>query len=85
MPAVAIEGNGVTFALRYDFGSFSLRHDQRDWAVSVQRRSRYTGPLFGLIRPSEDLRSVGLAGLGPDHLFAPYCELPALHHPHPDP
>jgi hypothetical protein len=42
MPAVAIATPGVTFALRYDFGSWSLKHPQiSEWVVSVQRRSPY--------------------------------------------
>ena len=74
MPALAIDTTGVTFALRYDFGSFSLRHDLREWAVSVKRRSPYHGPWFGLIRETEDLRNAGLDGLSPDHVFGPYRE-----------
>jgi hypothetical protein len=35
------------------------------------------GPLFGLIRETEDLRNVGLDGLSPDYLFGPYREDPA--------
>jgi hypothetical protein len=41
MPAVAISKPGVTFALRFDFGSLSLRLGSREWAVSVRRRSQY--------------------------------------------
>ena len=77
MPAVAIETRGVRFALRYDFGRFSIRHDLREWAVSVKRRSPYRGPLFGLIREAEDLRNLALDGLSPDHVFGPYRENPA--------
>jgi hypothetical protein len=76
MPAVAIDTSGVTFALRFDFGAFCGRYDLREWAVSIQRRSPYTGPLFGLIRETEDLRNSGLEGLAPDYLFGPYRDNP---------
>ncbi len=74
MPAVAITKPGVTFALRFDFGSLSLRLGLRQWTVSVRRRSRYAGPLFGLVDEAEDLRR---AGLDPDFLFGPYRDDPA--------
>ena len=74
MPAVAIDARGVSFALRFDFGSLSIRLGQREWAVTVQRQSRYVGPLFGLISETEDLRNAGLDGLMPGHLFGPYRE-----------
>ncbi len=77
MPAVAIRANGVLFALRFDFGGFSIRWGSREWAVSVQRRSKYTGPLFGLIAETEDLRHADLDGLAPNHVFGPYREDPA--------
>lgn len=77
MPAVAIDVAGVTFALRHDFGARSLRHDLREWAVSVERRSPYCGPLFGLIRETEDLRDAGLDGLAPNYVFGSYREDPA--------
>ena len=74
MPAVAITRPGVTFALRDEFGSFSIRHDLREWAVSVRRRAKYGGPLFGLLDEAEDLRDAGLDGLAPDFRFGPYRE-----------
>jgi hypothetical protein len=77
MPAVAIDAEGVTFTLRHDFGVFSIRRDLREWVVSVQRRSPYKGPLFGLIGETEDLRNAGLDGLNPDYVFGPYRENPA--------
>lgn len=77
MPAVALETADVTFALRHDFGAFSIRRDLREWVVTVKRRSRYTGPLFGLIDETEDLRDAGVDGLSPDYLFGPYREDPA--------
>jgi len=77
MPAVAISKPGVLFALRYDFGRLSMRAGMREWAVSVQRRSPYLGPLFGLIDEAEDLRDEKLDGLGPEFLFGPYREDPA--------
>lgn len=67
MPAVAIATSGVMFALRYDFGSWSLKHPEiHEWVVSVQRCSPYQGPLFGLFDPALDLRLIGADGLGPD-------------------
>jgi hypothetical protein len=75
MPTVAITTPGVTFALRYDFGSWSLKHREiSEWVVSVDRRSRYGGPLFGLIDEAEDLRVHQVGGLTPDHLFGPYLQ-----------
>lgn len=73
MPAVAIATPSVTFALRYDFGSWSLKHPEiSEWVVSVQRRSPYRGPLFGLFDPALDLRSLDVDGLAPDFLFGSY-------------
>jgi hypothetical protein len=73
MPAVAILARGVTFALRFDFGSWSLKHREIcEWVVSVERRSRYVGPLFGLFDETEDLRLQGVDGLAPDYLFGSY-------------
>ena len=73
MPAVAISTPSVTFALRYDFGSWSMKHPEiSEWVVSVQRRSPYRGPLFGLFDPTADLRLIGVDGLAPDFLFGPY-------------
>lgn len=78
MPAVAITIPGVTFALRFDFGSWSLKHAEIcEWVVSVDRRSPYRGPLFGLFDESLDLRAFGADGLGPDYLFGPYRQEPA--------
>jgi hypothetical protein len=45
----------------------------REWAVSVRRRSRYAGPLVGLIDETDDLRGAGLDELA----FGPYREDPA--------
>ena len=73
MPAVAIVTPGVVFALRYDFGSWSLQHREiSEWVVSVLRRSPYTGSLFGLFDEDLDLRTLGVDGLAPDFLFGPY-------------
>ena len=77
MPAVAIEAKDIVFALRYDFGDFSIHHDLREWVVSVERRSPYTGPLFGLIRETEALQNMALQGLSPDFVFGSYRENPA--------
>jgi hypothetical protein len=45
MPAVAINLSGVTFALRFDFGAWSLKHREIcEWVVSVDRASPYLGP-----------------------------------------
>src|SRR6187431_559996 len=78
MPAVAIATPGVTFALRFDFGSWSLQHREiSEWVVSVARRSPYVGPLFGLIDETEDLRRIGVEGLAPDFLFGSYRQDPA--------
>lgn len=78
MPAVAIATPGVTFALRFDFGSWSLKHREiSEWAVSVVRRSPYVGPWFGLIDEAEDLRIPGVDGLAPDFLFGSYRQDPA--------
>lgn len=74
MPAVAIDARGVTYALRFDFGTFALRAGGREWAVSVRRRTPYRGPWFGLISETEDLRQLGLDGIPPEYLFGPYRE-----------
>jgi hypothetical protein len=40
MPAVALSVPGVRFALRFDFGSWSWKQEDRaEWVVSVDRRS----------------------------------------------
>jgi hypothetical protein len=73
MPAVAITLPGVAFALRFDFGSWSLKHREIcEWVVSVDRRSPYVGPLFGLFDENEDLRAQAIDGLSPDYLFGSY-------------
>ena len=54
MPAVALVGDGVTVALKWDFGA-ACRWP-REWTVSVRRRSPYLGPTFGLFDPGLDLR-----------------------------
>jgi hypothetical protein len=78
MPAVAISIPGVTFALRFDFGSWSLKHAEiSEWVVSVHRRSPYRGPLFGLFDQNLDLRTIGVDGLAPDFLFGSYRQDPA--------
>ena len=78
MPAVAVVTPGVTFALRFDFGSWSLKHREvSEWVVSIVRRSPYVGPLFGLIDETEDLRRLGVEGLAPDFLFGSYRQDPA--------
>lgn len=78
MPAVAISIPGVTFALRFDFGSWSLKHAEiSEWVVSVDRRSPYRGPLFGLFNENLDLRTIGVDGLDPDFLFGSYRQDPS--------
>jgi hypothetical protein len=73
MPAVAIATPTVTFALRYDFGSWSLKHRNiYEWVLSVHRRSPYRGPLFGLVDETKDLRTIGVDGLAPEFLFGAY-------------
>lgn len=73
MPAVAIATPAATFALRFDFGSWSLKHREIcEWVVSVDRRSAYRGPLFGLLDETRDLRPLAIEGLSPDHLFGSY-------------
>jgi hypothetical protein len=78
MPAVAISIPGVTFALRFDFGSWSLKHSEiSEWVVSVDRRSPYRGPLFGLFDENLDLRTIGVDGLTPNFLFGSYRQDPS--------
>jgi hypothetical protein len=73
MPAVAIVTPGVTFALRFDFGSWSLKHPEIcEWVVSVDRRSAYRGPLFGLFDDQHDLRGEAIDGMPPGYLFGSY-------------
>jgi hypothetical protein len=78
MPAVAIAIPGVTFALRFDFGGWSLKHaGTSEWVVSVDRRTPYRGPLFQLFDENLDLRTIGADGLAPDHLFGSYRQDPS--------
>jgi hypothetical protein len=78
MPAVAISIPGVTVALRFDFGSWSLKHEEiSEWVVSVDRRSPYRGPLFNLFDENLDLRTIGVDGLAPDFLFGSYRQDPS--------
>jgi hypothetical protein len=78
MPAIALSIPGVTFALRFDFGSWSWKHDDRsEWVVSVDRRSPYRGPLFGLFDENRDLRTIGVEGLAPSFLFGSYRQDPS--------
>lgn len=58
----------------FEFAKGWLRHGLREWAVSVERRTPYGGPLFGLIREAEDLRDAGLDGLSPTYSFGSYRE-----------
>jgi hypothetical protein len=76
MPAVVIDLPRVSFALRFDFGANPTR-DMREWILSVDRRSPYLGPLFGMFDAHEDLRSLAVTGLAPDWLFGPYRENPS--------
>ncbi len=78
MPAVAISIPGLTVALRFDFGSWSLKHKEiSEWVVSVDRRSPYRGPVFGLFDENIDLRGLNVDGLAPDYLFGSYRQDPA--------
>jgi hypothetical protein len=61
MPAVALHGDGVTVALKWDFGV--MRQWPLEWTVSIRRRSPYLGPTFGLFDPAVDLRGEGIEGL----------------------
>ena len=72
MPAVLLVGEGISVALRWDFGA--MREWPFEWTASVRRRSPYRGPLFGLFNPALDLRSKGVTGLSPDWVFGPYRE-----------
>jgi hypothetical protein len=75
MPAVALTGNGILVALKWDFGA--VRRWPREWTVSVRRRSPYRGPTFGLFDPSLDLRQEGVEGFVDGLLFGPHIENPA--------
>jgi hypothetical protein len=72
MPAVALMGDGVMAALKWDFGATTRW--PKEWIVSIRRRSPYRGPTFGLFDPAIDLRQVPVEGLVPDLVFAPYRE-----------
>jgi hypothetical protein len=73
MPAVALIRTGATVGLKYDFGAISRWPNE--WIVSVQRRSPYLGPTFGLFDPMHDVRSAGpVDGLAPNLVFPPYHE-----------
>lgn len=73
MPAVALSLPGVTFALRFDFGAWSLKHRELcEWVVSVDRSSPYRGPLFGIVDENADLRTSAIEGLSPNYLFGSY-------------
>jgi len=75
MPAVALLRDGVSVAMKWDFGA-DCRWP-REWTVSVRRRSPYLGPTFGLFDPGVDLRAQPVDGLSPGHVFGPYRENPA--------
>jgi hypothetical protein len=64
---VIFQPNATWKALRF-------RRDRKisEWVVSVERRSPYLGPLFGLYDAAEDLRLIGVDGLAPDFLFGSY-------------
>src|SRR4051794_16315468 len=53
MPAVVLIGRGIIVAMKWDFGV--TRRWPREWTLSVQRRSPYLGPTFGLFDPDVDL------------------------------
>jgi hypothetical protein len=77
MPAVVLEKPGIAIALRFDFGRNPTR-DMREWIVSVERRSPYLGPTFGLFDLDEDLRALPVTGLAQEGwLFGSYRANPA--------
>ena len=45
--------------------------------MSVDRRSPYRGPLFGLFDENRDLRTIGVDGLAPNFLFGCYGQDPS--------
>ena len=75
LPAVALVGDGIMVAMKWDFGA-ACRWP-REWTVSVKRRSPYLGPTFGLFDPSIDLRGARVDGLTPEHVFGPHRENPS--------
>lgn len=72
MPAVALVGESVTVAMKWDFGA-ACRWP-REWTVSVRRPSPYLGPTFGLFDPNIDLRRERVDGLNPEYVFGAYRE-----------
>lgn len=67
MPVVAFVRADATVTVRWDFEAYPHR-----WTVSVQRRSAYRGPLFGLFDVSVDVRTKTVSGMTPDLVFGPY-------------
>jgi putative addiction module component (TIGR02574 family) len=61
LPAIAFEVRGVRFAVRWDFGA-NPRWPY-EWAVSVERRSPYLGPVFGLFDQDMELSDARISGL----------------------
>ena len=74
MPVVAFVTEHVTVTFKWDFGAV-CRWPQ-EWTVSVERRSPYLGPLFGLIDPDFDARSVEVPGFPLELVLPPYRENP---------
>jgi hypothetical protein len=75
MPAVLLVRDGVSVALRFDFGH--MRKWPLEWTVSVRRRSPYAGPTFDIFDANLDLRGERIEGFSPDWVFGPYRENPA--------
>lgn len=75
MPAVALVGEGIVVAMKWDFGAAARW--PREWTVSVRRQSQYRGPTFGLFDPELDLRLEDVEGLAPEYVYGPYRENPA--------
>jgi hypothetical protein len=75
MPIAALFGKGVAVALRWDFGR--MRKWPFEWTMSIQRRSPYRGPTFGLFDSALDLRAEPIAGLESHWVFGPYRENPS--------
>ena len=75
MPAVALIADGITVALKWNFGR--MRKWPLEWTVSVRRRSPYLGPTFGLFDVNVDLRNEHIDGLAPDYVFGSYRQDPA--------
>src|SRR5262249_5888228 len=74
MPAVALLRDGVSVAIKWDFGAPSRW--PREWTISVRRRSPYLGPIFDLFDPAVDLRTERVDGLAPEYVFGPYYRNP---------